>query len=1034
MKKPGILIICLMFSLCLTACTFSNAQSNDEADRLYTDYTKVPDVTAQEIEAIEALKASNQEFLYGMCPSTEAFFNEEGELEGYTALFCEWLTDLFDISFRPVVLEWNELYSQMAEGKIDFTGELTSTPERLKSFHMTSPVAERIIKTLTLAGAEDLLSIAEVRNPRFAFLTETTTNALVKSAAEYDFDAYFVNNYGEAVSALQSREIDAFLIDGPAEEGFIDYPDIVSQNFFPVTYTPVSLATLDPALDPIISVVQKCLTDGAIIRLTQLYNKSYQDYLRHKLFVSLTEDEKTYLYDHVNNSIAIPVVMEFDIYPTIFYNTRDKEWQGIAKDVLDEISALTGLHFETINSSSADWYALLDMLENGQAAMTTELIYSKERDGRFLWADEPYSVDHYALLSKEEFEDISLNMILYSEIGLIHESAYSDVFHSWFPDHPHTTTYTNMDDAFNGLMRGEVDFLMTAKNILLRATNYMEQSGYKANLVFERTYGSSFGFSRDQELLRSIVSKAQRLVDTARITNRWTSKVYDYNAKLVQSRIPLLISLLAVICIAFILAMMLLLKGRRSNITLENTVRERTAQLELQTEAALSSARGKSAFLANMSHEIRTPLNAIIGMSEIAKQKSNDDIVIGSIDEVLIASRHLQGLINDVLDFSKIESGKLELLNDAFELDATIHEIVSLISQRCAEKDIEFVTPVLASVDIDGALTTASDGYAAAASDTLTVITADSLTAAPSNALTAASADFHTAAPSDTLTAVSAGVFLLGDKLRLKQVLINLLGNAVKFTNNGGIVRFDVKIVERVAGSVTLLFSVSDNGIGISEEQIPNLFTAFEQGDKTIAVHYEGTGLGLAISQSLIHAMGGEISVISTRGKGSTFSFELEFEIASDEAVSRVKSENHDSGSGLYENLDLSGRRILVAEDIEINRIILCELLSDTGVEIQTAENGQQAISMFRNSPIGYYDLIIMDIQMPIIDGYQAAASIRALNRSDAEKVPIYAMTANAFREDVERALASGMNGHLAKPIDIAAVRKLLHSIFYICF
>ena len=969
-RQLCLLLASLLLSLNMTACA-SNTNNNE--NQLFSNYTEIPYVTREDIDAIESIRAENPTLLYGMCPSSEAFYNEQGEIEGYSVLFCELLTDLFDIEFKPVVLEWDELYKQLVNGTISFTGDLTSNQERLQTFHMTSAIAERSIKTFRLAGAADLLGIASARNPKFAFLRGTNTDSLVKTVCEYEFETYYVDNYSEAVISLRNGVIDAFLTDGPAEEAFNIYPDITAQDFFPLIYTPVSLATLDPKLDPIISVVQKYLSGGAIKQLTQLYNKGYRDYLRHKLFSSLTDDEKKYIYDHIDNNLAISVVMEFDIYPTIFFNTRDIQWQGIAKDVLDEIALLTGLKFKTINTPSTDWYTLLDMLESGQAAMTTELMYSQEREGRFLWADSPYSVDYYALLSKEEHADISVNMILYSTVGLIYESGYADVFNSWFPDHPHTVVYKNMDDAFKGLDKGDVDFLMTAKNILQRATNYMEQSGYKTNLVFDRTYGSSFGFNKDQEVLRSIISKAQKLVEIDRITNRWTSKVYDYNTKLVQSRIPLLVSLLSVICVAFILAMMLFFMGRRSNLTLENTVRERTAQLQQQTKAALSSAKAKSAFLANMSHEIRTPLNAIIGMAEITKLKSADDAVIQSIDEILDASKHLQGLINDVLDFSKIESGKLELVFEAFDLKTTIHEIVSLINQRCIEKDILFMTPEI----------TLSD------------------------------------------------TFLYGDKLRLKQILINLLGNAVKFTNSGGNIKFEIVVVNQCDDTVTLLFSVCDNGIGISEEQIPNLFAAFEQGDSAISVQYEGTGLGLSISQSLVHAMGSEISVKSVMGEGSIFSFEIEFNFAVVDECSIDENINGISELEFYKNLDLSGMHILLAEDIEINRVILIELLSDTGVEIQTAENGQQALEMFEKSTQYYYDLIIMDIQMPSMDGYQSTNAIRVLDRPDAVTVPIYAMTANAYREDVEKALAVGMNGHLAKPIDILAIRKLLYSIFY---
>ena len=379
-------------------------------------------------------------------------------------------------------------------------------------------------------------------------------------------------------------------------------------------------------------------------------------------------------------------------------------------------------------------------------------------------------------------------------------------------------------------------------------------------------------------------------------------------------------------------------------------------------EAALSSTKAKSSFLANMSHEIRTPLNAIVGMAQIAKRKTINDAAVGPIKEILSASKHLMDLINDILDFSKIESGKMELIDEAFDMHAAMQEVASLMNPRCVDKNIVFKTNL------------------------------DSL----------------------------PKVIVSGDRLRIKQVLINLIGNAVKFTDENGIIELSIEVVAQNDSDITLQFFVRDNGIGITEDQIPNLFTAFERGNSSIAAKYKGTGLGLAISQNIIKAMGGEIDVDSSPQKGADFHFTIRLQ----KADLRKFSENKKVWT---EKLNLVGCHILMAEDIEINRIILTELLADTGVDIDVAVDGKQALQMFEQTVANYYDLVFMDIQMPNMDGYQATEAIRNLNRSDAKNVPIIAMTANAYREDIERVLATGMNGHLAKPIDIDAVRRLLY-------
>lgn len=254
-------------------------------------------------------------------------------------------------------------------------------------------------------------------------------------------------------------------------------------------------------------------------------------------------------------------------------------------------------------------------------------------------------------------------------------------------------------------------------------------------------------------------------------------------------------------------------------------------------------------------------------------------------------------------------------------------------------------------------------------------------------------------------------ISLIGDKLRVNQVLINLLGNAVKFTDVAGEVSLTVNTLEETDKYIILSYNISDNGIGMTEEQLSKLFIPFEQINSSIAAKFGGTGLGLAISQNLINMMGGEIKAESKPNAGSKFYFELRFE----------KADMVETESEIPDNVDLTGNRILLVDDIDINRMILCEILSPTG-----AENGEEAIKILNDSPVGYYGLILMDMQMPLMDGYEATRQIRALNREDAKSISIIAMTANAYKEDVDDALASGMDGHLAKPVDIQALMKIL--------
>ena len=344
-------IVCLLLAIILLSLVgCSGTLQREVSPRTYQSYRDIPDVTQAEIDAIEALRAQAVAFVYGMCPSTEAFYDENGALGGFTPLFCEWLTALFGIPFEPEIAEWDTLNLRLKDGTIDFTGEMTASPERRETYSMTSAIAERSIKIFKLRDTEEASEIAKERIPVFAFLSGTNTGTLAAGVAEYEFESVFVDNYEEAVQKLRNREIDSFLDDSPGEEAFNGYADILTEDFFPMVYTQVSLAAFNPALAPIISVMQKYLDAGAMYQLTKLYNEGHRAYLRHKLSFALTTEEKAYIAAHADGDTPVAIALEADVYPVTFYNTRESEWQGIASDVLREIAELTGLRFEVVNT------------------------------------------------------------------------------------------------------------------------------------------------------------------------------------------------------------------------------------------------------------------------------------------------------------------------------------------------------------------------------------------------------------------------------------------------------------------------------------------------------------------------------------------------------------------------------------------------------------------------------------------------------------------------------------------------------------
>ena len=392
---------------------------------------------------------------------------------------------------------------------------------------------------------------------------------------------------------------------------------------------------------------------------------------------------------------------------------------------------------------------------------------------------------------------------------------------------------------------------------------------------------------------------------------------------------------------------------------IQNLVRQKTEKAEREKIRAVEGSLAKSQFLFNMSHDIRTPMNAIIGYTNLALDESSPEAVHDYLEKISLSSQHLLSLINDILEMSRIESGRVELQYEPADLRAIFDDTHDLFAEQMRQKQLTF------SVHADRVR--------------------------------------HR--------------YVWCDEKNLNRVLLNIISNAYKFTDEGGTVTVTLaEVGTQSDGYATYEIRVQDNGIGMSQEFVERMFTAFERERTSTDSGVEGTGLGLAITKSIVDLMGGTIDVLTTPGNGTQIIMQLTLRIATEQDVLEAQ---HDDVPVLEEPIDFSTKRLLLVEDNEINMEIAVMILEQQGFMIETAVNGQIAVDMVSAHDAGYYDAILMDIQMPIMDGLEATRTIRAMDDSGRANVPILAMTANAFKEDEEASREAGMNAHIAKPIDV---------------
>jgi signal transduction histidine kinase/ActR/RegA family two-component response regulator len=832
---------------------------------------------------------------------------------------------------------WDDAMKQLADGRIDLLSPAFITIDRLKKFSFSaSPIGHESVTVMVLRNSE--FEASDIPNMKIAIEQGTVHEGALRDYARRH--GYTVPNiviypgFAQMKRALEAGRIDAVVTDAVYGDSSMRTIAMLKNYsyYFMVNNKEKDLADeLDEALNAIDM-------NDPMFR-PRMFNKYFGQLFKD----TLTAEEKKYVAAHGTVKVGVPD----DRRPMFYRDRKTGKLTGIGIEIMNTVGKYTGLKFQYISAGSMtnEAEALAD--SKYDIIMPVPGSMTSNANGP-LWVSPPLIQANGAIVT---LPGRGIKDITRMKIGIT--KGVAGMLAQYRRSYPEMkmTEYDSWAEAIKGLRRGEVEGLLNNSfnwSVILQKPAYSDLKVIPSSTNPILICAAGFKNGSNKMLFRIIDKAVNNLSEDEKfniVTLFTTSaKMYDYTLDdiVYEYRWILLFALTAVCGVVFSILLYTRQKDKYARV------------LERKNKELVKANSAKSDFLSRMSHDIRTPMNGIIGMTNLALDEVEDARSIEYFKKIKHSSSYLLGLINDVLEMSRIESGRVDIAHENCYVRDYVSSVTSVVKPQIDAKKIDFDFDVAADV--------------------------------PQN--------------------------IYSDALRINRILINLISNAVKFTPEGG--KIHVAIENLTPGERKYFrcrVTVSDNGRGMTEDFTKHCFDAFSQEDP--ADNSGGTGLGLSIVKKLVDMMGGEISVESGVGRGTTFRFTLDCEIAPALPGQEESAVKHISAAE-----SAHGRRVLLAEDNDLNREIAVALLEKKGYIVETAENGKQAVDKFTASADRYFDAILMDIRMPVMDGLEAARTIRALDRSDAKNVPIIAMTANAFDEDVQASMNAGMNEHLAKPID----------------
>ena len=885
--------------------------------------------------------------------------DEDGNRSGYGYDFLRLMARYWDVDYEYVGYDkgWEEMQQMLIDGEIDMVTSARRTPEREELFDFSRPIGTNngiltvrsdnstIVegKYSTYDGMRVALLRGNSRNDEFAEYARTKG---------FTYKSVYFDSAEEIAEALQNGTVDAIVTSSLRKMnnerilekfGSSDFYVIVKKGNTEL------LNKINYAID------QMNAAEGSW--KTTLYNKNYETTDTKNL--EYTEEEKRIIAQYSKKN-PLHVLCDPTRYPYSY--TENGEVKGILPDYFRKIADYAGLSYEFLVPATRDEYIAYQSNKDAvNISIDARLDTDNYAETKEWGLTAPYITMRMAKVTRRDF-DGKIHVV--TTVNQTASTSIEDVLAPGAEKLMCSTRQEMMEAVRNGKADAAFVYYYMAQAFVNSDTTgtmtytLLEQPTFSYRMVISST---------ENHALAGILTKAMYAMPDNLVedlaTQYTTYKATNLTLADMIRLHPVTVVAITVFISWMAVAMIIIVNRLRTRRKLQLAAQQKAKEMAVLAEQAQAASKAKSTFLSNMSHDIRTPMNAIIGFTNIALHQDSVPEMHNCLKKIEESSDHLLSLLNDVLDLSRIESGKVEFSPVPANITAVTDSVIEIVKGMLLNRELNF--------------------------------------------------EVHREPLQNP--------YVMTEPVRIREILVNILNNAVKFTKDGGTIRFDAGNRPGAdAQHIVICYRIKDTGIGMSEEFQKKIFDEFAQEENGVRTQYKGTGLGMPISKKYIELMGGTITVDSRKGVGTTFTVEIPMELTNAEKVEKTKPP--------VQHNDLKGIKVLLAEDNDLNAELATILLEDLGMTVTRAADGQEVVDLFAEHPAGTYDIILMDIMMPKIDGHQAAKAIRAMyaDRPDAEEIPIIALSANAFSEDVQASLDAGMNGHVSKPLNMEEVTKVI--------